>query len=143
MTKREAMRQTMQLDALRALGFTRDDADKLRRASMTLRRWFELECGTDGGAIERDETTQKAYWVDHSGAKPRRHPIADRENGALRRIARMVDACNAVRAERGEAPLSTFIQSDPRGAALYIIRPGDVPAGATVDSCYSRGICVY
>ncbi len=44
---------------------------------------------------------------------------------------------------RRVAPLSTFIQSDPRGAALYIIRPGDIPEGSTVDSCYTRGICVY
>ena len=39
--------------------------------------------------------------------------------------------------------LTFYIQSDPRGAALYIIRPGDVPEGADVASCYNRGICVY
>ena len=130
-------------DTLRSLDFSRDDCDKLRRASMTLRRWYELECGVDGGAIERDEKTGKAYFVNHDGPKARRHPIADREGGALRRIARIVETCNAVRTLRRVAPLSTFIQSDPRGAALYIIRPGDIPAGSTVDSCYTRGICVY
>jgi hypothetical protein len=40
-------------------GISYDDAYALRRISMTLNRWFELECGTDAGAIERDETTGK------------------------------------------------------------------------------------
>jgi hypothetical protein len=39
--------------------------------------------------------------------------------------------------------LSAYIQGDPRGAALYILRPGDVPAGADVDAYYSCGIAVY
>ena len=28
----------------------------------------------------------------------------------------------------------------PRGVALYLVRASDVPAGASVDSYYSRGI---
>lgn len=32
----------------------RDDAKALRRISMTLRRWHELECGDGSGHIERD-----------------------------------------------------------------------------------------
>jgi hypothetical protein len=39
--------------------------------------------------------------------------------------------------------IDAYIQTDPRGAALYIIRPGDVPAGADASAYYSRGICVY
>ena len=39
--------------------------------------------------------------------------------------------------------LSSYVQGDPRGAALYILRPGDVPEGASVDSYYNRGIAVY
>lgn len=35
------------------------------------------------------------------------------------------------------------VQTDPRGAALYILRPGDVSDGADVSSCYTRGICIY
>lgn len=46
-------------------------------------------------------------------------------------------------AHPGMAGLSYYIQSDPRGASLYIIRPGDVPEGASVGGYYSRGICVY
>jgi hypothetical protein len=137
------MRKTMLQNTLLALGFGRDNVDKLRRASLTLRRWSELKCGIDGGAIERDETTGRPYWVDYNGAKARRRPIADRENGALRRIQRIVDGCNEFRAANGDPPLSTYIQSYPRGGALYVIRPGDIPKGSTVDSCYTRGICVY
>jgi hypothetical protein len=38
MTRKEAIRQTHQADVLRALGFTSDEADTLRRISMTLHR---------------------------------------------------------------------------------------------------------
>ena len=34
-------------------------------------------------------------------------------------------------------------QGDPRGCALYILRPGDVPAGEAADAYYSRGLAVY
>ena len=133
MTKQEAMRQTHLYNALRSLGFDDADCGALRRVSMTLHRWFELECGTDNGAIERDEKTGKPYFVNASGSG-RRHPVRDREAGAMRRLARIM----------AKAPdLKPYIQGDPRGAALYIIRPGDIPPGATVDSCYSRGICIY
>jgi hypothetical protein len=36
-----------------------------------------------------------------------------------------------------------YIQGDPRGASLYILRPGDIPDGADVNSCYTRGIAAY
>ena len=39
MNKREAERQTHQENTLLSLGFTRDEAAKLRRISMTLHRW--------------------------------------------------------------------------------------------------------
>ena len=135
MTKQEAMRQTHLYNALRSLGFDDADCGALRRVSLTLRRWFELECGTDNGAIERDEKTGKPYFVN-ANASGRRYRVADREAGAMRRLARIMATATT-------PGLSTYIQGDPRGAALYIIRPGDIPPGATVDSCYSRGICIY
>lgn len=148
MTRKEAIRQTIQNDVLRSLGFTQDEAEKLRRISMTLHRWHERECGLDNGCIERDEETGKAYWLNSYTGK--RWPIADRETGAKRRLAQIVDACNKARlthmTDGKMTPaegLSYYIQTDPRGAALYILRPGDVPAGCPVDGYYSRGICVY
>ena len=38
--------------------------------------------------------------------------------------------------------LTPYVQCDPRAAALYIVRPDDVPPGGTLDSYYSRGVCV-
>jgi hypothetical protein len=140
MNKRERERLTAQENVLMILGFTMDEAATLRRISMTLRRWHELECGIDAGCIERDDATGKPYWVAQCRDNVRRWRVADREAGALRRLARIIAARNdRVPPDRME----TYIQPDPRGASLYILRPGDVPLGADPASYYTRGICVY
>jgi hypothetical protein len=141
MTKAESLRRfSLERYLILSLGFTADEAAALRRISLTLRRWYELECGTDGGCIERNEATGKPYWLTDSG---RRWTVADRETGALRRLARIVDSCNKERTRAGHEALNYYVQTDPRGAALYILRPGDVPEGSKADECYSRGVCVY
>lgn len=145
MSKAETLRIARTIDTLQTLGFTEYEACALRRISMTLRRWFERECGTDSGMIERDEVTGKPYWVSYTrrylGANDTRMRtlIADRESGARRRLQSIIDNRNA----RSCASVSAYIQSDPRGASLYILRPGDVPAGINADSCYTNGIVVY
>ena len=145
MTKTEAQRRARLDSYLLNLGFTDSEVASLRRINSTLQRWHELECGSESGAIERDEATGKPYWVSYTrrylGANDARmrSPIADREAGALRRLARIIKARNA----RTDAPVSTYIQTDPRGAALYILRPGDIPEGTSVESCYTRGVCVF
>lgn len=140
MNRKEAIRLTHQIDTLRSLGFTNEEADKLRRISMTLQRWHELECGTDGGCLERDEDGRTYWKSEHSGRRTR---TADRETGALKRLREIVHARN-IRQPKAEDPLLSFyVQTDPRGAALYIIRPQDVPEGKDVNAYYSRGICVY
>lgn len=148
MTRKEAERQTRQAEVLQSLGFTSDEAEQLRRISMTLHRWHELECGDGNGCIERDETTGKAYWLNSHTMK--RSPIADREKGALKRLAAIIGQRNgrpAIANGRLNAnpagKVSAYIQTDPRGAALYILRPGDVPQGEAVSAYYNRGICVY
>jgi hypothetical protein len=139
MTRKEAARITAQENSLMSLGFMATECDALRRISMTLHRWHERECGTDGGCIERDDSG-RAYWLSSFGGL--RTPIRDMESGALRRLADIVGARNARRCAM--APVLTYyVQTDPRGAALYILRPGDVPEGADPASCYSRGICVH
>jgi hypothetical protein len=107
-------------------------ANTLRRAQLTLRRWYELECG-DGNdyaswAIERDETTDKPYMVryPHDG-KPHRSRIADREKGALARIERICES----------EGLTYYHQTDPRGCALYVSRE-PLP-----DNDYTRGVACY
>jgi len=148
MTRKEAIRLTIQGDKLRALGFTREEAKKLRRISMTLRRWFELECGDGNGAIERDETTGIPYWYNANsrfiaaGDRRAYTRIPDRETGARKRLAAIMEA-RALRVGSAHVSLAAYIQTDPRGAALYILRPGDVPEGEEPECYYSRGLCVY
>ena len=148
MTKTEFERRTAQENTLRSLGFTPDEAARLRRISLTLRRWHELECGIDDGAIERDDATGRPYW--RAEASGRRWLVADRERGAHKRLQSIIDARNARRYVQGTnyyglTPdhLDAYVQTDPRGAALYILRPGDVPTGERAESYYTRGVCVY
>lgn len=120
------------LRQLEKLGISTPDAATLRRISMTLHRWHEMECGIDNGCIERDETTQKTYWLNSHTM--RRMPYPDRETGALKRLAAIMAKYPTLR---------SYVQGDPRGCALYILRPSDVPEGCQDDSYYSRGIAVY
>lgn len=120
------------IEQVKSLGISEGDAWALRRVSMTLHRWHELECGLEHGCIERDETTKKAYWLNSMTGK--RYATPDRETGARKRLLGIM----------GKYPaLSAYVQGDPRGCALYILRPGDVPEGKDVDAYYSRGIAVY
>lgn len=73
------------LAQLQEAGISWPDATALRRIAMTLHAWSEMECGTGRGCIERDETTGKPYWLNsHTMC---RTPVADREKGALKRLA--------------------------------------------------------
>jgi len=69
----------------------------------------------------------------HTG-ETRRERIPDREKGALKRLQDIM----------GQYPdLSAYQQTDPRGASLYILRPGDVPKGEQTEAYYNNGIAVY
>lgn len=129
-------------DRLMAEGISFSDASALRRIAMTLHRWHELECG-DGNnyaswSIVRGNKTDGVFEYDDNGKpylerhihtenKARYEPIADRERGALKRL-------EAIMAKYPE--LSAHVQTDPRGAALYIGK------GLT-ETNYSDGIAVY
>jgi hypothetical protein len=123
-------------DQLIKLGFTYDEADSLLRAANRLHRWHELECGTDQGAVARDDDTGELNWYVNDGKRSRwvKYEGPDYETLALRRIKKIMAA---------HPHLGYYVQGDPRGCALYILRPGDVPEGQSADSCYSRGIAVY
>ena len=82
--------------------------------------------------MERDEATSKTYRVN--AMTGRRTPCADRETGALRRVA-------AIMARYPQ--FTVYHQTDPRGAPLYVLRPGDVPEGEDPAAYYSRGLAVY
>ena len=143
MTKREQQEKQWMLDSLQRAGISSDDLQPLRRISMTLRRWFELECGTGTDSvsvcIERDEQTDKPFcrtqymgagnkWID------RRFPVADREKGALKRL-------DVFRAKYPQ--LVFYVQGDPRGCALYAVPVTSINEGEAVDSIYTRGIAIY
>jgi hypothetical protein len=126
------------LNRVRNLGFSLDEALKLRRIAMTFHRWDELECG-DGNdyaswAIERDEETGKPYKCiyPHNG-EMRRYAIADREKGAQKRL-------EAIMAEHPE--LVAYHQGDCRGASLYIVKRSDLN-GTDINSTYTRGVAIH
>lgn len=146
----------MQKEMLQRLvdaGISVEDAYQLRRISMTLQRWFELECGdsnnyaswciTRGNKHRQLDEKTGGYdtvfvhdddgqpYIErhiHSENTPRYEKIADRENGARRRLARIMANYPTLRA---------YIQTDPRGASLYIL-----PEGVTAEN-YNNGIAVY
>lgn len=141
----KAARTARFYENLSSLGFTYGETETLRRAEMTLHRWAERECN---GEVERDEATGKTYYeIESPQGKRRRYPVPDRETGALKRVAAVIASRNARAAnpddeEDRSASVSFYHQTDPRGAALYILRPGDVPEGEDVGSYYSRGVAV-
>ena len=133
-------RQTLEmLNRVQRRGLSLDDALALRRIAMTLHRWYELECG-DGNdyqswGIERDETTGKPYMVHypHSG-KSYRVRVADRERGAIRRLDKIMARYPGLR---------YYIQTDPRGASVYLYDPAQLNGGG-IDWCYiDIGTAVY
>jgi hypothetical protein len=137
--------------ALVNLGISQDDADALRRISMTLHRWHELECGDSNDCASRSlvrgrKNGKEFEYADngspfmethsHQGSpKAQYFPVPDRERGALKRLAKILERY---------PNLGSYIQGDPRGASLYIIPRDKIRDGMTVDSCYSSiGIAVY
>ena len=129
-------------DGLVKLGISFEDARALRRISMTLHRWHELECGDGnnhgswcisrgskvGGVFEYDDNG-KPFMEYHSNTQDKASysAIADREKGALNRLAAIM---------KNYPSLSAFVQTDPRGCALYI-------GHGLTDTNYNQGIAVY
>lgn len=118
-------------DTLSRLGFTYSEINALKRLSRQLHRWYELECGIDTGGVERDEDTGKCYW--YNSFTGRRSPTPDRETGALKRLAALM---------ANHPHLNYYLQTDPRGGTIYILRPGDIPEGKDTDQYYNRGVLV-
>jgi len=120
------------------LGFAWNEINALWRIERALHRWAELECGNSDDIkswhIERDETTGKPFMVTHfhRSDKSNRWPIPDRENGALRRLEKMMKLHDGIR---------FYHQTDPRGCALYIIDDTSIP-DADLHRLYNRGVAV-
>jgi hypothetical protein len=112
-------------ESLQAAGFRWEDACALRRISMTLHRWHELECGDSNDYASwcvtrgymRREGAGKWFEHDdngnafierhyHSENKARYESIPDRERGALKRLAAIVARYPG---------FGFYVQGDPRG----------------------------
>lgn len=132
------------IERLARLGFDYSTANQLRRIAMTLRNWFELECGTGDNrvtrSIERDDNGEGKpllrvqYQTINSGWHDKRYPIADREAGARKRLAAIMAPM--------KRRLVAYVQPDCRGASLHIVRKSDL-RGQSLDSVYTRGVAVY
>ncbi len=144
-----------QISRLQQEGITRDDALALRRISMTLHRWFEMECGdgndyTSWSIVRGEKRTPhpadpRNFHHDDDGKpfierhfhrgppEPRYTAIPDRETGARKRLAKIM---------KRYPELLAYIQTDPWGCALYILRNSDIEPGRDIGSVYNRGIAV-
>lgn len=138
MTKRQAENYSRLTDTLARLGFDYAEREALIRIERTLARWGELECG-DGNdfaswAVERDEATGKPYLVTHPHTgKSYRRAIPDREAGAKKRLAKLMES---------RPHLLAYHQGDPRGCCLYIVPANAVGPGESLDSVYTRGVAI-
>lgn len=94
-------------------GFTKLEARQLMLISRRLHEWHELECGTDRGAIQRDEETGEIQWYDnHTWG---RYYGQDTETSSLKLLAIIM---------KRHPDYKAYIQGDCRGCALYICEPG-------------------
>lgn len=109
--------------ALSKLGMHAGQILRAFKAERALQRWHELECGVAAGHVERDETTGKPVMV--SSRNGTRFPIRDAEKVAL----------NLVEKLKAETGLHFYVQTDPRGAALYVSKE---PLNK---SNYTQGVC--
>jgi hypothetical protein len=171
MTKRQFERYMRLSAILSNLGLKQAEVDTLLRCQRTLHTWAEHECNAaiqrdsdsyiicsqgncartsyvsaaeakgplaincpacgDPAPLKRHVATNKPSWYNTDTGK-RIGPTPDRETGALKRAQAIAEAHG----------LAIYHQGDPRGCCLYILRPGDVPAGQDPGAYYSRGIAV-
>ena len=139
MTKRQ--KTALFFDRMTNLGFSHAETDALLKAERALTRWAELECGISDAnrsvSIYRDEETGKPFYrVEYRVGnewKTRTEPRRDTEKAALQTVARIMESKPGFRA---------YHQTDPRGVALYLIRPGDIEAGEDVARLYNRGLAM-
>lgn len=108
----------------------------LRRAERTLHRWHELECGTDAGHIEEavgpDGNTYHLFrpagrMTSTGWVQPKGWPMRNTYGPAIKRVEAVCLTTN----------LHYYVQTDPRGCALYV---SNKPLTA---ENYSRGVAIY
>jgi hypothetical protein len=140
MKKTKLEKMTGFLNFMSKNGFTHGETFQLLKAERALRKWGELECGTGDGNrsvhVFRDKSGKPFYRVQYFHAGQWREsiqPKRDTEKAALAKVDAIMARKTGFRA---------YHQTDPRGCALYIIRPGDIEAGENVHALYNRGIAL-
>lgn len=112
----------------RGIAATLEQARILRRAQLTLRRWHEQECGMGNDhcswCIVTDDDGRTFREIHPNNGKSYRYRIPDRRSGAIHRIS-------ALCAEMG---IHFYVQTDPRGCALY------VDSAPIADDDYTRAV---
>lgn len=95
------------------------------------------KCG-DIAPVRRIVQDGKPYMVHHHYQHGQgkdyttRHAIADREKGALKRLAAIMV---------NYPDLVAYNQTDPRGCSLWLVRKSDLN-GHSIESVYTRGVAV-
>lgn len=131
----KALQLAHKVQALNRLGFTTAESFDLFKIERTLHRWHERECN---GEIDRNENTGKVYGVfecHRRGPTRTRLPIRDLEAAALRKLAVIM---------ANKPSLLSYVQTDPRGVALYICEKERMPKFKySLEAYYSNGLAVY
>ena len=117
-----------------AAGLEIHETTALMAAERALSAWAVRECN---GEIQRDEETGKPYRrnPDRDTSNTPREYIRDGEAAAMRKAT--AAAANVI-----AAGCVLYRQGDPRGCALHLVRPSDIPEGGAVNQYYRRGIAL-
>lgn len=103
------------LKSLTSVGFQYHECESLLRIERTLRRWHELERGTEINgvlvSVERDRQGLPWKRVLTSRGEDLKCQVPDLEKGALNRLAKLM---------ANHPELWYYVQTDPRGCALYV-----------------------
>lgn len=131
-TESKTLRTLRLAQSLAHFKLSPDDIAKLLRIEEKLRRWHELRCGIDAGHVEEigSEGSGKWEFVNRHG---HRSPIRDAGKQARK-------ALNAFTAENPD--LIFYVQADPRGCALYLLKKSQVDSGEDVNAVYNRGVAI-
>ena len=134
MNKSERLRITELYYRMSEHGFSFEEMETIRKASLQLHRWSERECNED---IERREDGKVYLTVHPMSGKPWSYPIRDMESAAKRRIEAIL---------ANHPGWAWYYQTDPRGCSVYLYQPERMMLlGAwPIESCYnSIGIAIY
>lgn len=132
-TEEKTLRTLRLAQSLAHFKLSPDDIAKLLRIEKKLRRWHELQCGVDAGHGEEvgGEGSGKWEFVNRHG---NRSPIRDAGKQAGKVL-------NAFTAENPD--LIFYVQTDPRGCALYLLGKQQIGFGETAETVYTRGVPIF